>query len=123
MPSTENGQAEKGRRATREFNFQEKLEKKLQRLEKKIGFGFGLKVHWLPSASETLSGEVKGTTIYIYEEDETEAMKTLKHEFIDYAISQTIAPYKEVTNKLISLINEDAYKRKERLVEALNKIL
>jgi hypothetical protein len=32
-------------------------------------------------------------------------------------------PYKEVTNKLISQINEDAYRRKERLVEALNKIL
>lgn len=104
-------------------DFQKKLENKLRRLEKKIGFGFGLKVQWLPNASETLSGEVKGTTIYIYEEGEMEAMKTLKHEFIDYAISQTIAPYKEVTNKLIAQINEDAYRRKERLVEALNKIL
>jgi hypothetical protein len=50
-------------------------------------------------------------------------MKTLKHEVLDYAISQTIAPYKEVTNKLIAQINEDAYRKKERLVEALNKIL
>jgi len=30
---------------------------------------------------------------------------------------QVIEPYKQVTNKLISLINEEAYRRKERLVE------
>ena len=104
-------------------DLQKKLEKKLQRLEKKSGFGFGLKVMWLPGFSETLSGEVNGDTIYIYETDEEEAIKTLKHEFLDYAISQVITPYKEVTNKLISQINEDAYRRKERLVEALNRIL
>jgi len=46
-----------------------------------------------------------------------------KHEFIDYAISKTIEPYKEVTTRLISIINEDAYKRKERLVESLCQLI
>ena len=78
---------------------------------------------WRPNGSETLSGAVEGDIIYIYEEDEAKALNTLKHEVLDYAISQVIVPYKEVTNKLITLINEDAYQRKERLVEALNKIL
>lgn len=45
------------------------------------------------------------------------------HEFLDYCLSQAIEPYKEVTNRLISLINEDVYRRKERIVEALAKLL
>jgi hypothetical protein len=34
-----------------------------------------------------------------------------------------IEPYKEVLNRLISMINEDAYKRKERLVEAICQLM
>jgi hypothetical protein len=82
-----------------------------------------LRVTWIPRFNGKLSGEVKGDLIYIYETEEEVALITLKHEFLDYAISQVIMPYKEVTNKLISQINEDAYRRKERLVEALNRIL
>jgi hypothetical protein len=108
---------------TSKDDLQTKLEQKLQELENKAGLGFGLSVLWCPNGSEELSGEVIGDIIYIYEQDEEEALKTLKHEVLDYAISQVIMPYKEVTNKLISLINEDAYQRKERLVEALNKVL
>lgn len=51
------------------------------------------------------------------------ALGTLKHEFIDYAISQLTEPYKEVTNKLISFINEDAYRRKEKVVEARTRLI
>ncbi|MFQ5870839.1 MAG: hypothetical protein ACE5IB_01600 [Candidatus Geothermarchaeales archaeon] len=47
----------------------------------------------------------------------------MKHEFLDYAISQVIVPYREMTNKLISLINEDAYRKKESLVEALCQLV
>jgi hypothetical protein len=50
-------------------------------------------------------------------------LETLRHEFLDYAISRVIEPYKQVTNKLITLINEEAYKRKERLVESLCKLV
>lgn len=122
MLSTES-QADKERRPEKLFIIQKKLEEELQRIEKKLRIRFDLDIVWLPDTNESLSGEVKGGIIYIYEEDEEKAIETLKHEVLDYAISQVIMPYKEVTNKLISLINEDAYKRKERLVEALNKIL
>ena len=47
----------------------------------------------------------------------------LRHEFLDYCISRAIEPYRVVTNKLIKLINEDAYRRKERIVEAFSKLL
>ena len=105
------------------YDFQHELEQELESLKGIFRMGHELEVKWVPNGNEKLSGEVKGVFIYIYEQDEEEAINTLKHEFLDYAISQVIMPYKEVTNKLISLINEDAYKRKERLVEALNKIL
>ena len=108
---------------TSKDDLQSKLEKKLKELENKAGLGLGLSVLWCPNGSEELSGEVKGDIIYIYEQDEAAALKTLKHEVLDYAISQVIMPYREVTNKLIAMINEYAYQKKERLVEALNKVL
>lgn len=51
------------------------------------------------------------------------ALETLRHEFIDYAVSQIIEPYKQVANMLIAMINEDAYERKEKLVERLRKLV
>ena len=108
---------------TTKRDLQKKLEGELKKLKENTEMSYELTVKWLPGSSEKLSGEVKGDIIYIYETDEEEAMKTLKHEFLDYAISQVLMPYKEVTNKLISQINEDAYRRKERLVEAFNRIL
>ncbi|MEM1570330.1 MAG: hypothetical protein QXL27_09115 [Candidatus Bathyarchaeia archaeon] len=84
---------------------------------------YELKVVWIPNGDSKLSGEVKGETIYIYEEDFEKALETLKHEFIDYAISKVIEPYRDVTNKLLMLINEGAYGRKERVIESLSKLL
>jgi hypothetical protein len=85
--------------------------------------GYELKVVWLPNDDSNLSGEVKGETIYVYEEEYDKALETLRHEFLDYAISQVIEPYRQVTNKLIALINEEAYKKKEELIEKLVKII
>ena len=78
---------------------------------------------WLPDSRSKLSGEVKGDQIRIYEEDEEKAMKTLKHEFLDYAISKVMEPYERIANKLIGLVNEEAYRRKEKLVEVLTKLI
>jgi hypothetical protein len=47
----------------------------------------------------------------------------LRHEFLDYAIGKVIEPYKEVTNKLIMLINEEACKRKEKFVEVSSELI
>jgi len=106
-----------------EYRTIKKLEAELERLKKLLGLGYGLKVKWIPNGNEKLSGEVKEDVIYIYEEDEKVAIETLKHEFLDYAISQVIEPYKQITNRLISLINEDAYRRKESLIEALKELI
>ena len=104
-------------------DFQKELEAELERLKQTLKLNYELKVMWAPNKNSKISGEVKGNYIHVYEEDREAALETLKHEFIDYAISHAIEPYKEVTNRLISLINEIAYMKKERLVEAFARLI
>jgi len=104
-------------------SLQEILEEELERLKRKFQMGYELKVVWIPNDNSSLLGEVRGDKIFIYERDEEKAVETLRHEFLDYAISQVIEPYKEITNKLIMLMNEEAYRRKERLVETLRRLV
>ena len=99
------------------------LEAELDRLKHLSGLGFDLKIVWEPSPEKALSGEVKGDIIHIYEMVEGKAVEVLRHEFLDFCISQAIEPYRMVTNKLIKLINEDMYKEKERIVEGLIRLL
>ena len=66
---------------------------------------------------------MKGRTIYIYSKDELIASQTLKHEVVDFLVSQTIEPYKEFANGLIILLNKQAYLRKEEMVERLTLLL
>jgi len=100
-----------------------RLIKELERLKKISGLGLRLKVVWEPRTECQLSGEVKNGTIYVYDVEEERAVGTLRHEFLDYCISQVIEPYKRVTNSLISMINEDAYRIKEGTVQGLVKLL
>jgi metal-responsive CopG/Arc/MetJ family transcriptional regulator len=109
-------------RATIEL-FQNRLLQELDRLKQKLGMGYELELKWLPGAKKELCGEVNGTCIYIYDEEEESALSTLKHEFLDYIISRTIEPYEQIANKLIQLTNEEAYRRKERLTNALAKLI
>jgi hypothetical protein len=104
-------------------NLQRRLEEELEKLKQLLNMGFELKVVWLPNNSSELSGEVKGETIFIYEEEFEEALETLKHEFLDYAISKVIEPYRRIANQLIMLLNEEAYKKKEELIEKLSKLV
>ena len=75
-----------------------------------------------PNDGSNLSGEVKRNIVYLYERDCEEALKTLRHEVIDYLVNHAIEPYREVTNRLIKMVNEDAYKRREKVVEALSRL-
>ena len=63
------------------------LEEALTRMTARAGMANHLKVVWMPGASQVLSGEVKGGRILIYEEEETKAMETLRHEVIDHLVS------------------------------------
>ncbi len=98
------------------------LREELEHLKHISGLGSTLSLVWAPDPGKTLSGEVKGSTVYIYDESEKKALDTLRHEFFDYCISKAIQPYRHVTNTLIKLLNENAYKQKEEVVEGLRKI-
>jgi len=102
---------------------QDKLVEELRRLQEKLGLGYELSMVWLPDSRSKLSGEVKGNQIYIYEEDGEKAIDTLKHEFLDYIVSNTIEPYEKIANKLIGLINDEAYRRKEKLIKVLAALI
>lgn len=104
-------------------DIQTELEEELERLRKILRLGYELKVRWIPNNNSKISGEVRGDYIYVYDKDRDVALETLKHEFVDHAVSKLIEPYKEVTNRLIDLINEIAYKRKEKLAETLTQLL
>jgi hypothetical protein len=95
------------------------LREELQRLKTVLNTGHELTSKYRPSTNAKLCGEVKGKCLYIYDEDQNSALATLRHEFLDYSISEAIEPYKKVANKLIELLNEEAYARKEKLVEVL----
>lgn len=112
----------KPRQAAR-LGLEEKLQSSLEDLKRTLNLGYELTLKWIPHGDGKLSGEVKEDCIYIYEDTAKEALSTLRHEFLDYAISSVVEPYKQVTNKLIALINEEAYKRKEKLVEKLGVLL
>ena len=98
------------------------LEEELGRLKRRFDMGYDLKVVWVPDGNGRLCGEVKEETVFIYEKDLSKALKTLKHEFLDYTVTQVIEPYKEVTNIFIRLLNRKACKQKEALVEKLSEL-
>jgi len=100
-----------------------RLVRELRNLQQKLGLGYELDVVWLPGADEKLAGEVVENQIRVYEEDVEKAVETLKHEFIDYVISKVMEPYERIANKLIQMTNEEAYRRKEKLTEALVKLV
>jgi len=100
----------------------------MKRLKNLLGLGYNLKIEWLPdhvkqSYGKPLSGEVLGDVVYIYDTEIGEALKTLKHEVIDFSIGEVINCYREVCNILIRKINDDAYQKKEKLVKALTRLI
>jgi len=104
-------------------SLQIRLEGELERLKGRLGAGHELAVVWSPSSDSKLSGEVKDGVIHIYEPEGDRAVEALRHEFIDHLVGQAIEPYRSVANKLIQLLNEAAYRKKEEVVEALAKLL
>jgi hypothetical protein len=99
------------------------LEEELARLQQLSRLASQLKVVWTPNRNHHLSGEVKGITIFIYESDKTKAIRTLRHEFIDYCVSQPNELYKDLVNTLIKSLSEQAYRHKEQIVEGLLRLV
>lgn len=101
-----------------------RLREELERLEVKLGLNLGLRVAWMPDVNNSLSGEVRGGVIRIYEVEEDKALRALRHEFIDYLItSRVVKPLVGLVNLLIKSREAEIYREKEKLVEALLRLL
>ena len=100
-----------------------RLKSELKRLKELLDYGDQLKVKWIPNKTSSVFGEVKGDTIFIYVEGE-EALKCVRHEFVDYCVTeQIIKPLLKYINLQKCLIEDLIYSRKERLVKRFLKLL
>ena len=109
-----------------------KLQKELSNLQATLNIGHQFKLKYLPNQKRIskngfpLMGEVNGDFIFIYVEDETTALETLRHEFIDYMVAEAIKPYQEICNVQRQILNgvfthleDNAYLEKEAMVDRL----
>jgi len=105
-----------------------RLEEELERLRKLTGIGEELRVNWLPGTIKYRNGrilaeEVVGDTIHIYVENEEEALRLVRHGFVEWLLNQHTKRYRMLINKFIELFEEIQYWEKERLVQALERLL
>jgi hypothetical protein len=100
-----------------------KLIAEVDRLAQLLGLPLPVTVHWVPSETSLLEGEVKDDRFLVYVEDAAEALTVLRHEVIDYCVCRAITPYQELTNRLIALLNDRAYRANEAIVEALTRLV
>ena len=86
--------------------------------------GLPLKVAWTPDGNHDKHGliEESSRTIYLFDENESEAWATLTHEIFEWKLKETLKVYRETINGLIEIIERTCYKRKEEFLEAIPNI-
>lgn len=110
---------------TKEKIEQHKLNQELEKLKQRYGISQNLTVRYLPGKyrigqkGTTISGEVLGDTILVYDIDPDEAMNTLHHEFIEYLIRPIIIEYVKVINQLNGIISQQLYEKREEVIDKL----
>ncbi len=97
--------------------------RELRRLQN-LGLGLQLsRVEWRPGLRADLQGEVVDSTVRIYVSNIQEGLRVLRHEVLHHEIAQCTLPYVQLLNRLLAEVNEEAYRRGERLVERLVDLL
>ena len=92
-----------------------RLERELDRLKARFGLAGNLKVVWKPEANSDIQGCVKGSTIYVFNDEEEKAISTLKHEFIEYVLTE------EFLNPRI--FQAKAHRRSDALVDIIASLI
>jgi hypothetical protein len=105
------------------------LDSELKMLQNKVSTGYEVTVEWQPGATEFGAGGkklaeiVRGDTIFIFSGNLDEAISLVRHGFLEWILNQHTRPYLRLINKLITLQEEQQYERKEKIIEALLKLL
>jgi hypothetical protein len=112
----------------RNVEVEAELREELERLKQKVGMGYEVEVLWLPGtvkhkAGRQLLEEVEDNTIIIYVEDPEEARRLLVHGFFEWILNQYSKPYRQLINSLIELFETQQYERKEKIIDALAKLV
>jgi len=104
------------------------LRAELERIKHKAGMGFEVNVLYLPGTVKYENGrqllaECRGNSILIYCNDPDSVEELLRHEFIEWILNQHTRRYRLLINKLIEAIEAIEYEEKERIVDALTRLL
>lgn len=92
-----------------------------RRLQKLVPMDEITGLQWLPGKRIDISGEVKGDTIYVYDNEPYEALSTLRHEYLDCLLTRRlIEPLVSIVNALTKVRENEIYRGKERIVNLLS---
>lgn len=105
-------------------NIQEILKEELANLKRLVPFDEELTLCWTPRLHSRVSGAVIDSMIFIYDEDPGEAVKTLRHEYLDCLLTRKLVdPLVAMINTLMKMKERDIYKGKERIVNTLSRLI
>ncbi len=85
-------------------------------------------LEWSPGIVRHRNGkqlleEVRGNTIFIFVEDFDQAKQLLSHGFLEWLLNQNTKGYRLLINELIETIEELQYNHKERIIEAISRLI
>ena len=100
------------------------LEAELVRLKSRIPFTGTLDVCWAPRPDLRISGEVRESMIYVYDQNREEALRTLRHEYLDCLLTRRVVnPLIAMVNAFIKLREREIYQEKEKIVNVLSGLI
>ena len=105
------------------------LKNELGRLQQIFQTGAELKVLYHPDeirrnrSGKSLSGEINGDFIIIYEKDQEKAISTLYYLYVEYLIKPFVQDYVDIINDLNQRLTSLLIRRKVEIVERLMKPL
>jgi len=101
-----------------------RLRRELRRLQEKFGLGLELKdVRWVPKDG-VFSGEVKDGIVYVYDKEPEEAIRTLRHEVLDFHLTEKIIRKPiNLLNLILKHLETEIYQEKEKLINRLTDLL
>lgn len=112
-----------GTKSGKRGSIQAMLEEELRRLKERTGLDGGLAVRWEPDPGSEKHGEVRRSVIVVHDGDPEEAIRTLRHEFLDYHVTKgVVEPLIQYVNMQKRLIEALIYERKEGLIKGLEKL-
>jgi len=104
------------------------LKKELHRLQRRANMGYEVTLKWLPGTVKYHNGKklaelVVGDTILVFKEDPEEALELVRHGFAEWMLNQNTKRYRLLINKLIEVFEQIQYEEKEKLIDAMTRLL